>query len=110
MPTSFYGQIPLYKGAKKDNVLGRIASTFTALCEYGDFSATSKPTTDKTAAEEKSKETEKDKTTETKEKTIESSLSLDSLQYHINIVLPESRDQAVYDAIFKSLRDHLGGK
>jgi hypothetical protein len=35
-------------------------------------------------------------------------VSLDSLQYHINIVLPESRDQAVYDAIFKSLRDHLG--
>ena len=36
------------------------------------------------------------------------SLSMDALQYHINIVLPESRDQAVYDAIFKSLRDHLG--
>ena len=35
-------------------------------------------------------------------------LGLDSLQYHINIVLPDTRDQAVYDAIFKSLRDHLG--
>jgi hypothetical protein len=30
------------------------------------------------------------------------------LQYHINIVLPETRDQAVFDAIFKALRDHLG--
>lgn len=34
-------------------------------------------------------------------------LSIDSMQYHINIVLPESRDQAVYDAIFKSLKEHL---
>jgi hypothetical protein len=30
------------------------------------------------------------------------------LQYHINIVLPDTRDQAVFDAIFKSMRDHLG--
>jgi hypothetical protein len=30
------------------------------------------------------------------------------LQYHINIVLPDTRDQGVYDAIFKSLREHLG--
>jgi hypothetical protein len=36
------------------------------------------------------------------------SLSIDSMQYHINIVLPESRDQGVYDAIFKSLKEHLG--
>lgn len=35
-------------------------------------------------------------------------IKLQGLQYHINIVLPETRDQAVYDAIFKSLRDHLG--
>jgi len=36
------------------------------------------------------------------------SVNLKALQYHINIVLPDTRDQAVYDAIFKSLRDHLG--
>ena len=35
-------------------------------------------------------------------------LSIEALQYHINIVLPDTRDQSVYDAIFKSLRDHLG--
>jgi hypothetical protein len=33
---------------------------------------------------------------------------LSGLQYHINIVLPETRDQAVFDAIFKALREHLG--
>jgi hypothetical protein len=29
------------------------------------------------------------------------------LHYNIQIHLPESRDQAVYDAIFKSLKKHL---
>lgn len=32
---------------------------------------------------------------------------LGGLAYNINIHLPESRDQAVYDALFKSLREHL---
>ena len=35
-------------------------------------------------------------------------ITVSGLQYHINIVLPDTRDQAVYDAIFKSLREHLG--
>ena len=94
----------LYKGAKKDNVIGRIASTFTALCEYADFSATPKPTMETQIQ----KETKVNESAE-KEDLVMPKISLDSLQYHINIVLPESRDQAVYDAIFKSLRDHLGG-
>lgn len=29
----------LYKGAKKDNLINRIASTFAALCEFADFSS-----------------------------------------------------------------------
>ena len=29
------------------------------------------------------------------------------LLYNINIHLPESRDQAVYDALFKALKEHL---
>ena len=28
----------LYKGSKKDGIIGRIASTFVALCQYADFS------------------------------------------------------------------------
>jgi len=30
-----------------------------------------------------------------------------SLAYNINIQLPESRDPAVYNAIFKALREHF---
>ncbi len=107
----------LYKGAKKDNLLGRIASTFTALCEYADFSGAAKASLQKDKSPEANK-TDMEKSV-TKDQSVEqegamgkktSSLSLDSLQYHINIVLPDTRDQAVYDAIFKSLRDHLGAK
>lgn len=103
----------LYKGTKNDNLINRIASTFAALCDYADFSSPRRSEapkeTDETNQEPKKEEETEDKT----QKAIPNrhgSLSLDSLQYHINIVLPESRDQAVYDAIFKSLRDHMGNQ
>lgn len=97
----------LYAGSKGDGLIERIASTFTALCDYADFSAatpipTSKEPKDKLTPSPASHQTE-----HAVSSTPLKSVSLDSLQYHINIVLPESRDQAVYDAIFKSLRDHL---
>ncbi|MCU7839486.1 MAG: DUF5343 domain-containing protein [Candidatus Thiodiazotropha sp. (ex Troendleina suluensis)] len=99
----------LYAGTKKDPVINKIASTFVALCEYADFSTATKAP--KKKEEGKSAESEKPKETSSISGATpiqKASVSLESLQYHINIVLPESRDQAVYDAIFKSLRDHLG--
>ena len=100
----------LYKGAKKGNLINRIASTFAALCEYADFTA-APPKADPKKKEEKADAGDgKDKPAreDSSSKQTAGALSLDALQYHINIVLPESRDQAVYDTIFKSLRDHLG--
>lgn len=96
----------LYAGKKKDSLIARIASTFDALCEYADFSA------DTATAEVHESASDKEALDNADEEKPPSTpprkpLST-SLQYHINIVLPESRDQAVYDAIFKSLRDHLG--
>lgn len=104
----------LYKGTKKDNLIARIASTFSALCEYADFSAAKAPASPSKSKHQK-KPLEVDKAeTHTSGKANFSravgGVSLDSLQYHINIVLPPTRDQAVYDAIFKSLREHLGDK
>lgn len=96
----------LYAGAKKDGVIARIARTYTALCEYADFSSILPAP----APTEKKDESTKPFISHPPAPALPSapkSVSLDSLQYHINIVLPESRDQAVYDAIFKSLRDHL---
>ena len=104
----------LYKGTKQDNLINRIASTFAALCEYADFSSSRSTRALEKKMHEKKEEadTKKDgKSPGEAEPPPEAAVvSLDSLQYHINIVLPESRDQAVYDAIFKSLRDHLGAK
>lgn len=100
----------LYKGAKKDDLIKRIASTFSYLCDYADFtlSRIDKPKLDNLQDINQTKDTNSTPPKESDPVKSVGNISLDSLQYHINIVLPESRDQAVYDAIFKSLRDHLG--
>lgn len=98
----------LYAGKKTHNVIERIAKTFSALCEYADFS---KPSAQRKTTEDnklKKKEDLQAKKAEGGIQTVAGAVSLDSLQYHINIVLPDTRDQAVYDAIFRSLREHLG--
>jgi hypothetical protein len=100
----------LYAGKKTDNVIDRIAKTFAALCEYADFTqaAATPPAPTKEGAEHEKKEAPPHRKSEAGIQQVGQAISLDSLQYHINIVLPETRDQAVYDAIFRSLRDHLG--
>jgi hypothetical protein len=102
----------LYAGKKSDGVIGRIASTFTALCEYADFSVPESKQAQLQTAAHVVQAPQNHLKHEVKEKPAQAKssggLAMDSLQYHINIVLPESRDQAVYDAIFKSLKEHLG--
>lgn len=103
----------LYHGQKKDNLISRIASTFVALCEYADFSPRPQATRE-SAATESAPHQPTDASFSSNDQSAPddhnpaSTIGLDSLQYHINIVLPESRDPSVYDAIFKSLKDHLG--
>jgi Family of unknown function (DUF5343) len=98
----------LYAGSKKDPLIGRIAKTFTALCEYADFTITPSSDEVKGKTDEQPPPPAVHPPEAKPRSTPPKSVSLGSLQYHINIVLPETRDQAVYDAIFKSLRDHLG--
>jgi hypothetical protein len=100
----------LYAGKKTDNVIDRIAKTFSSLCEYADFSkpaSAPQPTEDENS---KKKDEGQQKKSDRGIQTITGAVSLDSLQYHINIVLPDTREQAVYDAIFRSLREHLGAR
>jgi len=105
----------LYAGKKSDEVIGRIARTFTGLCELADFSATAPDDGQSPFANPSgmTKTNEQSNASDDQHHSPPTSgrhqfVALDSLQYHINIALPESRDQAVYDAIFKSLKDHLG--
>jgi len=101
----------LYKGDKKDTVIKNISKTFAALCDYADFrspvAAVDKTKKNADIEDVHHDDMSGDSTTETGA-DLPKKIGLKSLQYHINIVLPDTRDQAVYDAIFKSLRDHLG--
>lgn len=98
----------LYQGEKKDTVIKNIAKTFVALCDYGDFVSAK---SDQPQRKVDSPEVEEPSIDDIQVRANESKKprsGIASLQYHINIVLPDTRDQAVFDAIFKSLRDHLG--
>ena len=95
------------QGSKSDNVLGYMANTFVALCKYANFN---KPEEIVISHQEDVSQlnnaseyvpqnpmfsgvTNKNITTE--------------MHYNIQIHLPETRDITVYDAIFKSLKEHL---
>ncbi len=98
----------LYAGKKTNLVVGNIAKTFRALCEHADFSAPAAPKRDDAVSpEEQVAERPPQERSERAAASL-SQIRVSGLQYHINIVLPDTRDQAVYDAIFKSLREHLG--
>ena len=95
----------LSQGKLSDSVLDKMAMTFTALVKHADFAAPA-PTTEPKPEPPKSppgSEGEPEDSTERDRR----SLKLGGLVYNIQIVLPESRDQAVYDALFQSLRRHL---
>jgi hypothetical protein len=98
----------LYAGKKSDLVIGNIASTFRALCDYADFSAITAKVPAKSEEPKPVEEAVDNKTNEREAISQAGKISIAGLQYHINIVLPDTRDQAVYDAIFKSFREHLG--
>lgn len=92
----------LTRGEKSDKVVGLMAKTFRTLCDYADWNQSLKP-----ALEFESKE---QPATSTKDLPPVSKASLPeelALHYNIQIHLPATRDSAVYDAIFRSLRDHL---
>jgi hypothetical protein len=103
----------LYSGKKTDLVIGNIAKTFRALCDCADFSGTPHVRQELRSSEEPAGEAQPDQVSVSRQQHDEApppsgKIRVSGLQYHINIVLPETRDQAVFDAIFKSLRDHLG--
>lgn len=98
----------LYAGKKTNNLIDRIAKTFAALCEYADFSQAAAPAMKSEQGHDQQKEPTDHKKAEAGIQAVAQTISLDALQYHVNIVLPDTRDQAVYDAIFRSLREHLG--
>lgn len=98
----------LYRGEKKDSVVKLVSKTFVALCEHADFESASLLDVDPDEPKKGSTNEEALDPELPKRESLTDGIAFKSLQYHINIVLPDTRDQSVYDAIFKSLRAHLG--
>jgi hypothetical protein len=104
----------MYAGKKTNLVISNIAKTFKALCDYADFTVSplpkQLPTGEAPSQPVNEQEDEQVVSATKQDRSLDPlrALQVSALQYHINIVLPDTRDQAVYDAIFKSLREHLG--
>ena len=101
----------LTQGKNSDNVLNLMANTFRALADYAEWVPEGQKKTPKKEGDAKKVEPPQ-LVIEANSKDddggdVASKLQNTQLHYNIQIHLPESRDQAVYDAIFKSLKRHL---
>jgi hypothetical protein len=98
----------LLQGSKSDNVLNWMANTFTSLCKYADFS--NMPTKELVPVNKENPQFQEvpndNDTHKTTHELINKKITTE-MHYNIQIHLPETRDAMVYDAIFKSLKDHL---
>jgi len=97
----------LTQGKYSETVLSMMANTFRALVDYaewGDKNEKIEKKLETKKEEQKSEAIKKDTPDTTPEK---GNLKKAELHYNIQIHLPESRDSAVYDALFESLKKHL---
>jgi len=89
-------------GMEKGNkTLSAIISTFEALKNYADFGTTLSGT-DEVNYQRDERNSANENNTENDEDDLNFNLS-----YTINLVLPKSDDVAVFNAIFRSLRENL---
>jgi Family of unknown function (DUF5343) len=97
----------LTQGQASDSVLDKMAGTLKALSSVADFSESVKPAAvpqqPPVEPEKQQGKSEPDGNNPPKP----AQFALGGLVYNIQLSLPESRDQAVYDALFKSMKDHL---
>ncbi|HWX87194.1 MAG TPA: DUF5343 domain-containing protein [Solirubrobacteraceae bacterium] len=103
----------LMQGQYSDAVLAKMATTFGELAKRADFSsATTPPRRSESSDEGEAASIEGGDeggldVGSTASPPAPSGVALGGLVYSIQIHLPESRDQAVYDALFRSLKTHL---
>lgn len=108
----------LSQGTFSESVLDKTASTFQALVKLSDFTPNSRKSVDVDGNSERDEEIIETVSDNVKEisnrgrtpsqrETGGITKSLGGLHYNIQIILPETRDPQVYDALFRSLKDHL---
>ena len=101
----------LSQGSIGESVLDKMAMTFTALVKNADFKAEA-PIARRTSDADIELSDHQDQlplepTNSGNPSISKSSKSFGGLHYNIQIILPESRDPKVYDALFRSLHEHL---
>lgn len=97
----------LTQGQKSENVINLMAATFKALCGLADWKTHIVEKEDKKEAKAL---TEKSDVAGEKHEGAKPDSKVNkglSLHYDIHIHLPESRDPAVFDAIFEAMKKHL---
>ena len=92
----------LSQGQYSESVLDKMGLTFSELVKLADFDAKPAPR-DSIIVEEEKPETEVEKVADVRRPKV----GLGGLHYNIQIIMPESRDPKVYDALFRSLKEHL---
>jgi len=99
----------LTQGQRSDKVVSLMANTFTALCALADWSESpaSVPTPLVPADTQSNGQNGQPETLPAQAEQELPSRARMQLHYNIQLHLPDSRDPAVFDAIFQSLRRHL---
>jgi hypothetical protein len=99
----------LAQGQYSDAVLMKMAGTFTELAKRADFSAPApaEQPPEKPPEAPQSPDGAAEQAASMQGTLPPSEIKLGGLVYSIQIYLPESRDQSVYDALFRSLKMHL---
>lgn len=98
----------LTNGSYTDKVYSLMANTFKALCDAADFSKPLEPSPDlKEATPKQTPDVQKTASEYVPEARKTKSYRIDGFTYTIYLKLPDTRDQAVYDALFRSLKEHL---
>lgn len=98
----------LSEGAFTDRVLTFMASTFTTLVKSADFNGAPPPREEPDIVEDETGDAgQTSRLVPSRPPESRARGAIGDLVYNINIHLPESRDPAVYDALFRSLKEHL---
>ena len=101
----------LTRGTKSEAVLNKMSTTFVSLCKLANFKAPSAVKKKKPLEKEGEDKIEEPQKQPEKEEEIlkkaQPEKRMFDLAYNIHIELPATRDQAVYDAIFRSLKEHI---
>jgi len=113
----------LSQGSLSESVLEKMSTTFQSLVKLADFSSASAAAPlrmnrphDAEADDDDEGIPENDEVSDLEQRPVarvkgKSSTaptrSLGGLHYNIQIILPETRDPQVYDALFRSLKEHL---